>query len=95
MAQKKYGQNIAFMMEYVRKFIDEESSRLAFTLDFNHHLIQRYEKMYSENVEAAEIFAERIDEIVDNSDNLSDDELRDALCDPYDLVYDIITGKAW
>ena len=94
MARKKYGQNIAFMMEYVRKFIDEESSRLAFTLDLNHHLIQRYEKMYSENAEAAEIFAERIGEIVDNSDNLSDDELRDALCDPYDLVYDIITGRA-
>ena len=82
-------------MEYVRKFIEEESSRLAFTLDFNHHLIQHYEKLYSENAEAAEIFAERIGEIVDNSDNLSDDELRDALCDPYDLVYDIITGKAW
>lgn len=51
--------------------------------------------MYSENAEAADIFAERIGEIVDSSDNLSDDELRDALCDPYDLVYDIITGKAW
>ena len=83
------------MMEYVRKFIEEESSRLAFTLDFNHHLIQHYEKMYSENAEAAEIFAERIGEIVDNSDKMNDDELRDALCDPYDLVYDIITGKAW
>ena len=28
MVRKKYGQNIAFMMEFVRKFIDEESSRL-------------------------------------------------------------------
>ena len=83
------------MMEFVRKFIAEESSRLSFTLDFNHYLIQRYDKMYSENAEAAEIFAERIGEIVDNSDNLNEDELRDALCDPYDLVYDIITGKAW
>lgn len=51
--------------------------------------------LYSENAEAAETFAERIGEIVDNSDNLSDDELRDALCDPYDLVYDIITVRAW
>ena len=51
--------------------------------------------MYSENAEAAEIFAERIGEIVDHSDKMSDDELRDALCDPYNLVYDIITGKAW
>lgn len=95
MARKKYGTNIAFMMDFVRKFIDEESSRLAFTLDFNHHLIQRYDKMYSENAEADEIFAERIGDIVDHSDKLSDDELRDALYDPYDLVYDIITGKAW
>ena len=81
------------MMVFVRKFIAEESSRLDFTLDFNHHLIQHYDKMYSENAEAEEIFAERIGEIVDNSDNQSD-EPRDALCDPYDLVYDIITGKA-
>lgn len=95
MSKKKYGANIAFMMDFVRKFIDEESSRLDFTLDFNHHLIRRFDKMYSENAEAAEIFAERFGEIVDNSDDLSDDELRDALCDPYDLVYDIITGKAW
>lgn len=91
MSKKKYGANIAFMMDHVRKFIDEESSRLDFTLDFNHHLSLRFDKMYSENAEAAEIFAERFGEIVDNSD----DELRDALCDPYDLVYDIITGKAW
>ena len=70
MVRKKYGQNIAFMMEFVRKFIAEESSRFAFTLDFNHHLIQRFDKMYSENAEAAEIFAERIGEIVDNSDDL-------------------------
>lgn len=95
MARKKYGPNIAFMMEFVRKFIAEETSRLAFTLDFNHHLIHRYDKMCSENAEAAEIFAERIGEIVDRSDKMSDDELRDALCDPYDLVYDIITGRAW
>ena len=95
MSKKKYGANIAFMMDHVRKFIDEESSRSDFTLDFNHHLSLRFDKMYSENAEAAEIFAERFGEIVDNSDGLSDDELRDALCDPYDLVYDIITGNAW
>ena len=51
--------------------------------------------MYSEKAGAAEIFTERIGEIVDHSDNLKDEELRDALCGPYDLVYDIITGKAW
>ena len=35
MSKKKYGANIAFMMNFVRKFIDEESSRSDFTLDFN------------------------------------------------------------
>lgn len=58
-------------MDHVREFIDEESSRLDFTLDFNHHLILRFYKMYSGNAEAAEIFAERFGEIVDNSDDLS------------------------
>ena len=43
-------------MDFLRKFIYEESSRLAFTLDFNYHLIQHYDKMYTENIEAAEIF---------------------------------------
>ena len=32
--------------------------------------------------------------IYNRSDKMSDDELRDALCDPYDLVYEIITGRA-
>lgn len=41
------------------------------------------DKMYSENADAAEIFAERIGEIVDHSDKMSDDKLRDALCDLY------------
>ena len=46
--------------------------------------------LFSENAEAAVIFFRAyIGEIVDNSDNLSDDELHDALCDAYDLVYDI------
>lgn len=79
------------MMDFVRRFIDKESSILDFTFDFNHHLIWCFDKMYSENAEAAEIFAEHFGEIVDNSD----DELRDSICNPYDLVYDIITGNAW
>lgn len=38
MPKKRSIPNIAFMMEFTRKFIDEESSRLDFTLDFNYHL---------------------------------------------------------
>ena len=55
MAKRKYGKNIAFMMEFVRKFIDEELSRFDITCDFNHHIIQRYDDMYDENPEIAEI----------------------------------------
>ena len=93
--KRKYGKNIAFMMEFVRKFIDEELSRFNITCDFNHHIIQRYDDMYDENPEIAEIIGRDMGDIIDNSDHLTDDELRDALCSPYDLVIDIINGKAW
>ena len=93
MAKRKYGKNIAFMMEFVRKFIDEELSRFDITCDFNHHIIQRYDDMYDENPEIAEIIGRDMGDIIDNSDHLTDDELRDALCSPYDLVIDIINGK--
>ncbi len=95
MPKKRSIPNIAFMMEFTRKFIDEESSRLDFTLDFNYHLIQRYDKMYRENPDAAEVIAHGIGNIVDRFDDMSDDELRDELCDPYDLVLDILSGKAF
>ena len=42
MAIKKSIPNIAFMMQFTRKFIDEETSRLDFVLDFNYHVIQRF-----------------------------------------------------
>lgn len=87
--------NIAFMMNYVCKFIDEEMDRTDFELDFNYNFNQRYDKMYSENSEAAEIFAERICEVVDHSNALSDDDFRDLLCEPYDLVLDILNGNAY
>src|SRR5574344_161650 len=93
MAKRKYGKNIAFMMEFVRKFIDEELSRFDITCDFNHRIIQRYDDMYDENPEIAEIIGRDMGDIIDNSDHLTDDELRDALCSPYDLVIDIINGK--
>ena len=95
MTKKKYGKNIAFMMEFVRKFIDEELSRFDITCDFNYHVIQRYDAMYNENPEIAEVIGRDMGDIIDNSDNMTDDELRDALCEPYDLVMDIFNGKAW
>ncbi len=95
MSAVKAGPNIAFMMNFVCDFIDERIDRLAFELDFYHNLNERYDKMHRENSEAAEIFAERIGEVVDRSDKLSDDDFRDELCDPYDLVIDILSGNAF
>lgn len=53
MAKRKSIPNLAFMMEFTRKFIDEEINRLSFELDFNHFLIKRYDAMYDENPDAA------------------------------------------
>lgn len=82
------------MMEFTRKFIDEEMDRLSFELDFNYYLIRRYDAMYDENPEAAETFGMQIGDIVDNRNGMTDEQFRDALCDPYDLILDIINGKA-
>lgn len=58
-------------------------------------LNEKYDGMYRENPEAAEVFAERIGDIVDMSEKMTDDEFRDAFCDPYDLVLDILRGIAY
>lgn len=95
MAGVRAGENIAFMMNFVCDFIDERMDRLSFELDFDHYLNEKYDGMYREDPEAAEVFADRIGDIVDMSEKMSDDELRDALCDPYDLVMDILKGIAY
>ena len=95
MAGVRAGKNIAFMMNFVCDFIDERMDRLSFELDFDHYLNEKYDGMHRENKEAAEVFAERIGDIVDASGNMTDDEFRDALCDPYDLVLDILKGIAY
>ncbi|MBQ3708343.1 MAG: hypothetical protein II889_10610 [Clostridia bacterium] len=91
----KAGANIAFMMNFVCDFIDERMDRDSFDLDFHHHLIERYDGMFRENAEAAQAFAESIGDVVDRSSAMSDDDFRDALCDPYDLVLDILRGRAY
>ena len=95
MAGVRAGKNITFMMNFVCDFIDERMDRLSFELDFNHYLNEKYDGMYNENPEAAEVFAVRIGDIVDTSEKMTDDEFRDALCDPYDLVLDILKGIAY
>ena len=83
------------MMRFIKEIIDGESDRLNFDLDFNYHLIQRYDKMYDEDPEAAEVFAERVGDVCDRTDELSDDELRDELMDAYELIEDILNGVAY
>ena len=48
MARAKRKTNIRWMMRFIKEIIDGESDRLNFDLDFNYHLIQRYDKMYDE-----------------------------------------------
>ena len=56
---------------------------------------EQYDKMYDEDPEAAEVFAERVGDICDRTDELSDDELRDELMDAYELIEDILNGVAY
>lgn len=63
--------------------------------DVYYYLIRRYDAMYDKNPEVAETFGMQIGDIVDNSIGMTNDEFRDALCDPYDLILDTINGKAW
>ena len=58
-------------MRFIKEIIDVESDRLNFDLDFNYQLIQRYDKMYDEDPEAAEVFAERVGDLCDRTDELS------------------------
>ena len=95
MARTKRKTNIRWMMRFIKEIIDGESDRLNFDLDFNYHLIQRYDKMYDEDPEAAEVFAERVGDLCDRTDELSDDELRDELMDAYELIEDILNGVAY
>ena len=70
---RKKSPNIDFMMEYVEDYIEGRMERWAFDLDFDHHIITRYEKMERENSEYAEAFGFYISTCgVDCGDNLSD-----------------------
>lgn len=86
--------NIRWMMRFIKKVIDGETDRLTFDLDFNYHLIQRYDKMFDEDPEAAEVFALNIGDLCDRADEYSDDELREELMENYELIEEILKGIA-
>ena len=95
MARAKRKTNIRFMMRFIKEIIDGESDRLNFDLDFNYHLIQRYDKMYNEDPEATEVIAEYVGDLCDRSDEFTDDELRDKLIDAYELIEDVLNDTAY
>lgn len=71
MPRQKSG--LAFMMEFVQKYLDGTLSRLDFDLDFNDHLKQHFRKMERETGELADCFAFYLaEEGYDMAQDLSD-----------------------
>lgn len=70
MAKKK---SIEFMTDFVKRYLNGDMERLFFDLDFNHYLIQHYERMEREDSEMAGCFAFYLaDEGIDRTEGLSD-----------------------
>jgi hypothetical protein len=64
-----------FMMSFVRGYLDGETDRMGFDLDFNFYLMQNYPKMEREDLDMAEAFNFCIAEQgFDRCDGLSDNE---------------------
>jgi len=61
------------MMKYVVDFLEGRMPRWAFDIDYSHHIMKRYPKMYREFPDFAEAFEFYIGECgVDCGDGLSD-----------------------
>ena len=88
---RKKSPNIDFMMEYVKDYLDGRMERWAFDLDFDHHIITRYEKMENENPEYAEAYGYYISECgVDRGDDLSDADHKKLLRKQYKQLLDLV-----
>jgi len=46
----------SFMLDFVREYLNGKNDRLGFELDFNHYLIEHYQKMELESPELADCF---------------------------------------
>ena len=90
----KKNAEIMFMLNLVKRFIDGKEDRMFFVGDFNHYLIEKYDDIYDENPEAAYVIGKVIGDVVD-MDELTDEQLRDRVCDGYNLVLDILSGTAY
>ena len=72
--------NINFMKGYVNKFLTGSLERWEFDLDFDHYIIERYDKMTREDRDFADAFAFYVSECgVDVGGNLSDDEYKELI----------------
>jgi len=64
-----------FMIEFVQEYLDGETERLFFDLDFNYYLNENYQKMEREDPDFAECFVFYIAELgFDKSHGLPDAE---------------------
>lgn len=87
--------NIDFMMKFVKDFIDKKKDRIDLDCDFNYHLMQRYAKVCRENEPVAEAFVYYISDVFDESDNMSDSELRRKMNYGYKQVLDMLSGNIY
>ena len=83
------------MMKFVKDFIDNKNSRFDLDCDFNYQLMQRYAKMCRENEPDAEAFVYYISDVFDESDNMSDSELRRKMNYGYKQVLDMLSGNIY
>ena len=69
------NKSVDFMLTFVREYLDGETERFFFDLDFNHYLIQHYTAMERYNVNLAQCFYFYLaEEGVDRTKDLSDAE---------------------
>ena len=87
--------NIDFMMKLVKAFVDKKKDRIDLDCDFNYQLMQRYAKMCRENEPVAETFVYYISDVFDESDNMSDSELRRKMNYGYKQVLDMLSGNIY
>ena len=67
--------NTIFMLDFIKKIINGELSRLDWNLDFNFYFIEYYPKMCAENLDLAEDFALYFSDLHDESFSLTDKQL--------------------
>lgn len=85
--------NINVVLKMARMFLDGQISRIDMELDFPYEIEKRYQKMYSEDRDYAELIYDRLlNDGVVNGNGLPDKEFRELIKRQYDDVLDIANG---